>query len=81
MYDEAEAERYDADNATVSTPEALDPMLDVLVGLAGSGRVLEFASGTGRVTVPLARRGVDVAGIDLSPSQNRPRVSATQPGI
>lgn len=66
MYDEADAERYDADNASVSTPEALDPMLDVLVGLAGSGRVLEFASGTGRVTVPLARRGVDVAGIELS---------------
>ncbi len=66
MYDETDAERYDDDNASVSTPEALDPMLDVLAGLAGNGRVLEFASGTGRVTVPLARRGVEVAGIELS---------------
>lgn len=67
MYDETDAEQYDDDNASVSTPEALDPMLNVLVDLAGTGRVLEFASGTGRVTVPLSRGGVDVAGIELSP--------------
>lgn len=71
MYDETDAARYDDDNASVSTPEALDPMLDTLVGLAGSGRVLELASGTGRVIVPLARRGVDVAGIELSPHMTR----------
>lgn len=71
MYDEAEADRYDDDNARVSTPEVLGPMVDVLAGLAGSGKVLEFASGTGRVTVPLARRGVDVAGIELSPHMTR----------
>ena len=40
-YDETDAERYDADNANVSTLEALDPMLEVLVALAGSGKVLE----------------------------------------
>ena len=28
--------------------------------------MLEFAIGTGRVALPLARRGLDVTGIDLS---------------
>ncbi len=67
MYDETDAERYDDDNADVSTPEVLDPMLDVLVELAEGGPTLELASGTGRVTVALADRGVEVAGIELSP--------------
>lgn len=71
MYEANDAERYDDDNAGVSTPEALDPMLDVLVDLAGSGKALEFASGTGRVTVPLARRGVKIDGIELSPHMTR----------
>ena len=71
MYDETDAELYDEDNATVSTAEALGPMLDVLVSLAGPGRALELASGTGRVTVPLARRGVEVVGIELSPHMTR----------
>lgn len=67
MYDEADAARYDEDNADVSTPEALDPMLDVLTDLAGDGPALELASGTGRVAVPLAARGITVTGIELSP--------------
>ena len=33
-----------------------------------TGRVLELACGTGRITIPLARAGVDVVGVDLSPS-------------
>ena len=32
----------------------------------GDGRALEFAIGTGRIALPLARRGVPVHGIDLS---------------
>ncbi len=72
LYDEADAAGYDADNAAMSTGEALDPMLDVLAGLAaagtaGAGPALEFASGTGRVALPLAARGVRVVGIELSP--------------
>ncbi|MCE1178788.1 MAG: class I SAM-dependent methyltransferase [Micrococcales bacterium] len=67
MYDETDAERYDEDNADVSTEEVLAPMLDVLAELAGDGPALEFASGTGRVAVPLAARGVKVEGIELSP--------------
>ncbi|MFL5915297.1 MAG: class I SAM-dependent DNA methyltransferase [Gaiellaceae bacterium] len=42
------------------------PVVDFLLPLAGGG-ALELAIGTGRIAVPLAKRGVDVAGIDLSP--------------
>ena len=37
-----------------------------LAELAGDGRALEFAIGTGRIALPLAERGVRVAGIDNS---------------
>jgi SAM-dependent methyltransferase len=47
-------------------PEVLGPTVDRLAGLAGTGRALEFAIGTGRVAVPLAERGVPVTGIELS---------------
>ncbi len=60
------AARYDEDCASISTEEALSPMLDVLQELAGGGAALEFAIGTGRVGVPLAARGVPVSGIELS---------------
>ena len=42
-------------------------MVDRLVELAGGGPVLEFASGTGRIALPLSQRGIDVSGIELSP--------------
>ncbi|MET8509477.1 class I SAM-dependent methyltransferase [Streptomyces sp. NPDC004787] len=60
------ADRYDAEEAESSTPAALGPTLDFLTELAGDGRALEFAIGTGRVGVPLRERGVPVAGIELS---------------
>ncbi|WP_244302060.1 class I SAM-dependent methyltransferase [Microbispora triticiradicis] len=47
-------------------PEVLGPAVDRLAELAGDGRALEFAIGTGRVAVPLAGRGVPVTGIELS---------------
>jgi hypothetical protein len=37
-----------------------------LAGLAGDGRALELAIGTGRIALPLAAAGVPVDGIDLS---------------
>jgi SAM-dependent methyltransferase len=58
---------YDITTAALSDPAVLDPMLDVLEELSGGGRVLEFASGTGRVALPLSARGVDIHGIELSP--------------
>jgi SAM-dependent methyltransferase len=56
------AERYDRDTADMP----VEPVLDFLEPLAGGG-ALELAIGTGRIALPLARRGVRVAGIDLSP--------------
>ncbi|WP_062206500.1 bifunctional 2-polyprenyl-6-hydroxyphenol methylase/3-demethylubiquinol 3-O-methyltransferase UbiG [Streptomyces sp. NBRC 109706] len=61
------ARRYDTPGTGMFAPEVLEPTLDRLAELAEGGRALEFAIGTGRVAVPLARRGVPVAGIELSP--------------
>jgi ubiquinone/menaquinone biosynthesis C-methylase UbiE len=66
LWDEEVASRYDAATASMATDAALRPTLDLLADLAEGGRVLEFAIGTGRVGVPLLRRGLDVAGIELS---------------
>ncbi|WP_221336952.1 class I SAM-dependent DNA methyltransferase [Thermocatellispora tengchongensis] len=44
----------------------IDTTADVLAELAGGGRALELGIGTGRIALPLARRGVPVHGIDLS---------------
>jgi SAM-dependent methyltransferase len=40
--------------------------VDRLVALAGDGRVLELGIGTGRLAIPLAARGVQVEGVDVS---------------
>ena len=67
-FDEHRAERYDADSADMFDPAVLDPAIAFLAELAGTGPALEFAIGTGRVALPLSRRGVAVRGIDLSPA-------------
>jgi SAM-dependent methyltransferase len=56
------AQRYD--ESTADMP--VEPVLDFLEPLAGGG-ALELAIGTGRIALPLAARGVRVAGIDFSP--------------
>ncbi|MEU5216566.1 class I SAM-dependent methyltransferase [Streptomyces sp. NPDC020807] len=66
LWTRATAERYDAEEAAHSSPEFLAPTLDFLAKLAGDGRALEFAIGTGRVGVPLRERGVPVVGVELS---------------
>ena len=60
------AASYDADSAAMSDPAVVDPVVDLLAELAGDGGALEFAIGTGRIALPLAERGVRVAGIDRS---------------
>ena len=47
-------------------PAVVEPVIDFLVELAGSGRALELGIGTGRIALPLAQRGVPVHGIELS---------------
>jgi SAM-dependent methyltransferase len=53
-----------------SEPPASETV-DFLADLAGDGAALEFAIGTGRVAVPLAERGVKVAGMDNSEAMLR----------
>ena len=57
------AARYDRETADMP----VEPVVDFLAALAGDGAALELAIGTGRIAVPLVRRGVPVHGIDLSP--------------
>lgn len=64
-FGEEVAANYDQDTS-ISSPEAVEPVVDFLVELAGDGAALEFAIGTGRIGLPLARRGVPVSGIELS---------------
>ncbi|MDX2545231.1 class I SAM-dependent DNA methyltransferase [Streptomyces sp. WI04-05B] len=68
-FGEAVAETYDDPSSHMFTAAAIEPAADFLAGLAGlagEGRALELAIGTGRIALPLARRGVEVHGIDMS---------------
>jgi hypothetical protein len=60
------AARYDDPDDELDGQEPVESVVDVLAGLAGDGRALEFAIGTGRIALPLAARGVPVAGMDIS---------------
>ncbi len=57
---------YDSGHASKFAPDIIDPTVDVLLELANGGNIVEFAVGTGRVSVPLAERGAAVDGIDFS---------------
>ena len=65
-FDAEIAARYDESTGPYFDPAVIAATVDFLVPLA-SGRALEFAIGTGRIALPLARRGVRVWGIDFSP--------------
>ena len=49
-------------------PKDTDQTVAFLASRAGSGPALELAIGTGRIALPLAARGIRVAGIDSSPA-------------
>ena len=59
-YDEALGRRGD--------PDVVEAAVDFLAELAAGGAALELGIGTGRIAIPLAQRGVQVHGIDLSPA-------------
>ena len=67
IWDTDAAEGYDTPGTGMFSPEILGPAVERLAELAGKGRALEFAIGTGRVAVPLWQRGVPVSGIEISP--------------
>ena len=66
-FDERIARSYDAKWPELFEPAVVDPAVRFLAGLAGGGAALELGIGTGRLAIPLSRRGVRVHGIDLSP--------------
>ncbi len=68
FFDERVAAGYDDTCGDMNDPAVLGPTIDFLADLAGDGRALEFAVGTGRVALPLSERGVEVCGIELSPA-------------
>jgi SAM-dependent methyltransferase len=68
LFDEWIAPRYETLWPELFDPAVLDPAVDLLAELAGPGPVLEFGIGTGRVALPLSRRGIAVHGIELSPA-------------
>jgi SAM-dependent methyltransferase len=82
IWDADAAQRYDSPGTGMFAPEVLGPAVERLAALAGAGRALEFAVGTGRVAVPLAERGVPVTGIELSrPMIDRLRAKADEARI
>ncbi|MFF0015801.1 class I SAM-dependent DNA methyltransferase [Streptomyces sp. NPDC005374] len=65
-FGESIAATYDESTAGMFAPDAVEPAVALLAELAGAGRALELGIGTGRIALPLAGRGVEVHGIELS---------------
>jgi SAM-dependent methyltransferase len=65
-WDESVAATYDSDGAGMFADDVLGPTVAFLAAVADGRPALEFAAGTGRVALPLAATGVDVAAIELS---------------
>jgi SAM-dependent methyltransferase len=82
IWDDDAARRYDTPGVGMFSAARIDPVVERLRLLAAGGRVLEFAIGTGRIAVPLAEAGVQVAGIELSePMIGRLRTKADRDAI
>jgi len=68
QFDERIAQHYETLWPELFDPAFVEPTLDFLADLAGTGAALEFGIGTGRIALPLSCRGVRVHGIELSPA-------------
>jgi len=64
-FDDKVAETYDQDHGG-NDPTLIRQTVDCLIDLSEGGEILEFAIGTGRIAIPLAKRGALVKGIELS---------------
>jgi len=67
-FDERIAATYEAKWPELFEPSVVDPAVDFLAELARSATALELGIGTGRLALPLSRRGVRMHGIELSPA-------------
>jgi SAM-dependent methyltransferase len=66
-FDERVAAVYDTyEGREEFSDQDVEATVEFLADLAGGGPALEFGIGTGRIGLPLARRGVPTHGIDLS---------------
>jgi SAM-dependent methyltransferase len=65
-FGEPVAAGYDDPADEMFSDAVVGATVDFLSQRAGGGRALEFAIGTGRIAVPLARRGIRVSGVDVS---------------
>jgi SAM-dependent methyltransferase len=67
-FDERIARTYEAKWPELFEPAVVDAAVNFLNDLAGTGAALELGIGTGRIALPLSRRGLRVHGIELSPA-------------
>lgn len=74
----ASAAFYDA---VTAADAAVRGDVELYGSLVSSGSVLELGSGTGRVSVALARRGLKVVGLELSAPMLRQAIAQTPPGL
>ncbi len=85
LWDEETAAVYDEEAAEMFAPEVVEPAVEFLARLAESSPALGFAIGTGRIGIPLRRRGIPVTGIELSePRARRLRAKISEadlPGV
>ncbi len=65
-FGESVAAGYDQSTSEMFDVAIVDATVEFLAGFAGHGPALELGIGTGRIALPLARRGITVHGIDLS---------------
>jgi SAM-dependent methyltransferase len=83
-FGEQVAERFDERYAQLAEPAVVDPIVDFIAEVAGVGAALELGVGTGRIALPLADRGVQVHGIELSEAmvaRLRAKPGAEQVGV
>jgi SAM-dependent methyltransferase len=67
-FDDRIAERYESYWAELFEPAVVDPAVSFLTELADQRDALELGIGTGRLALPLSKRGVRVHGVELSPA-------------
>jgi SAM-dependent methyltransferase len=83
-FDERIARSYEVKWPELFEPAVVDPVVNFLADLAGTGAALELGIGTGRIALPLSRHGLRVHGIELSPAmvaQLRTKPGANDIGV
>lgn len=65
-YGDSFADVYDDWYGTAAAARDASAAVEFLGSMAGTGPVLELGVGTGRMSLPLAARGLDVRGVDAS---------------